>query len=179
MAGRWTTWIGVTGLSVAVALGGGHAPRAAPQAATPGTGPCAAAPLVGTPASSAIANPAGAVGTDAELVAALRARGLRVEVVGSVMQPFLRAAAGTALRLSGCGLTPAVDLQVYRYLTAAQAAADAAQIGPDGNPHTAIVEWVAPPHFFRAGNLIVLYVGADRTVLALLGALLGPQFAGR
>jgi hypothetical protein len=59
------------------------------------------------------------------------------------------------------------------------AAAEAGRIGPDRNPPTVIVEWVAPSHFFRAGRVIVLYVGTDPAVLEALAALLGPQFAGR
>ncbi len=39
--------------------------------------------------------------------------------------------------------------------------------------------WVAPPHFFQEGRVLVLYAGADQTVLAALTELLGPQFAGR
>ncbi|HEV2107022.1 MAG TPA: hypothetical protein VGR16_02025 [Thermomicrobiales bacterium] len=40
------------------------------------------------------------------------------------------------------------------------------------------MEWVAPPHFFRQGAVIVLYVGEDPAVLDLLEELLGAQFAG-
>jgi len=34
----------------------------------------------------------------------------------------------------------------------AEDAADVEQIGPDGNPRTAMITWVAPPHFFRSGR---------------------------
>jgi hypothetical protein len=36
-----------------------------------------------------------------------------------------------------------------------------------------------PPHFFKSGRLIVLYVGEESSVLKALEAMLGPQFAGR
>lgn len=35
------------------------------------------------------------------------------------------------------------------------------------------------PHFYKAGRIIVLYVGSDETVLGLLEEILGSQFAGR
>jgi hypothetical protein len=37
---------------------------------------------------------------------------------------------------------------------------------------------MAPPHFFRSGKLIVLYVGANESILKVLQASLGAQFAG-
>jgi hypothetical protein len=42
-----------------------------------------------------------------------------------------------------------------------------------------IVDWVAPPHFFLKGRVLVLYVGSDPAVLAALRAVLGAQVAGR
>jgi hypothetical protein len=39
--------------------------------------------------------------------------------------------------------------------------------------------WVATPHFYEAGKLIVLYVGEDSGVVGVLEEALGPQFAGR
>ena len=38
--------------------------------------------------------------------------------------------------------------------------------------------WMATPHFFKSGKLIVLYLGDDVAVMTLLTGLLGPQFAG-
>ena len=37
--------------------------------------------------------------------------------------------------------------------------------------------WMATPHFFKSGKLIVLYLGDDVEVMTLLTGLLGPQFA--
>lgn len=77
----------------------------------------------------------------------LRARGLMVDPVGSVRQPFLRGK-GTRLRLSGGGLTEPVELQSFFYhqddlgVEATRAAEeDADGIGPDGHPENAVVEW--------------------------------------
>jgi hypothetical protein len=37
---------------------------------------------------------------------------------------------------------------------------------------------MAPPHFFKRGRLLVLYLGTDRQILKILHAALGKQFAG-
>jgi len=42
-----------------------------------------------------------------------------------------------------------------------------------------MVSWVEPPHFFKSGNLIVLYVGEESSILEALHEILGPQIAGR
>ena len=38
--------------------------------------------------------------------------------------------------------------------------------------------WAVPPHFYKAGKLIVLYVGCDGDVIDALQETMGPQFAG-
>ncbi len=40
------------------------------------------------------------------------------------------------------------------------------------------VRWASTPHFFKRGKIIVLYVGTDKKILALLNSMLGEQFAG-
>ncbi len=42
----------------------------------------------------------------------------------------------------------------------------------------AMVEWIAPPHFYGAGKLLVLYLGDKQSTLDALELILGPQFAG-
>ena len=69
-------------------------------------------------------------------------------------------------------------------LSPAAADAEAALISPDGySIRTATkgaeVGWIAPPHFYKAGKLIVLYVGESEVVTVVLERVLGPQFAGR
>lgn len=72
------------------------------------------------------------------------------------------------------------SIQVYQYANEAAAQADAALVDASGSSIGGSQPfWVDVPHFFRSGNLIVLYVGSDGGVLSALEALLGPQFAGR
>ena len=40
------------------------------------------------------------------------------------------------------------------------------------------VLWEMPPHFYKAGKLIVLYAGCDEDVIDLLEVTMGPRFAG-
>ena len=152
---------------------------------------------VATPAGTATAQPAateavetavshgGPVRDHVSFVDNLRAKGLTVDPVGNVEQPFLRAK-GTLLRISGGDLRQPAEVQSYDYNDtdfggngAAAAESDAQQIGPDGIPRTAMITWVAPPHFFRKERAFVIYVGDDEAVLKVLAEALGPQFAGR
>ena len=152
-------------------------PGAATPAATPlDSGGATPAPAAGTPAATGTP---GAITDQASFVAALEACGITVEPGGTISQPFFSPTSAVILRLSGGPLVGPADIQVYEYASADPAESDAAQIEPDGNLRTTIIEWVAPPHFYRAERLIVLYVGEDETTLALLSELLGPQFAGR
>lgn len=106
------------------------------------------------------------------LIDSLRAAGAEVEPVGPMSQVFL-SVEGQIIQVND------EDVQVYEYPDEAAADADAAQIPPDGASfRTVMVTWIAPPHFFHTGRLIVLYVGNDAEVLTALEAVLGPQFAG-
>lgn len=70
-------------------------------------------------------------------------------------------------------------VQVFEYPSAAAAEAQAALVSPNGRTIAAVKpHWLGPPHFFRSGKLIVLYVGNDEQVLRALQARLGPAFAG-
>jgi hypothetical protein len=70
-------------------------------------------------------------------------------------------------------------VQVFEYPDRAKAEKDAARVSADGMTiGTAKPHWLAPPHFFRRGKLIVLYVGNDEQVLRALQERLGPAFAG-
>jgi hypothetical protein len=114
------------------------------------------------------------------LIDALRSKNVTVDISGTVSQPFLSPQSGTTVRLSGGAVTTPADLQLFEYGSASAASADAKQIRPDGSgTATTQISWVAPPHFFLKGRVMVLYVGNDRAVLSLLQSLLGPQFAGR
>jgi hypothetical protein len=115
----------------------------------------------------------------------LRARGMTVDILGEQRLPFLRPS-GTRLRIHGSGIGQPAELTSYNYDDhdlgwdgQAVAAADAAGIAPDGQPHGPMrLFYAEPPHFFRRERVIVHYGGRDAAVLALLRELLGPQFAG-
>jgi len=72
------------------------------------------------------------------------------------------------------------DVQVFEYSDAMAAEAQTALVSPSGSAvGTTKIHWVGPPHFFKKGRLIVLYVGDNGKVLKALEAVLGRQFAGR
>lgn len=107
------------------------------------------------------------------LAEALKAQGLNVQGAGEVSQPFF-SVEGRALSVGG------ENVQVFRYATAEAAGKDAAQVSPDGSSvGTSMMTWVAPPHFYRKDNLLVLYVGTNAEVLRALQSVMGAQFAGR
>lgn len=130
-------------------------------------------PTVGPTAATAASPGAGQVSDLASLVDRLRADdGLEVTSAGAVEQPFFDVT-GKALKVNRA------DVQVFEFADAAAAKAAVGTIGADGNPPNAIVEWVAPPHFYQAGRIVVLYVGEDKAITELLTKTLGPQVAGR
>ena len=91
---------------------------------------------------------------------------------GAVSQPFF-SAKGRAISVNG------ENVQVFVYASQGTAEAEAKRVSPDGaSVGTSMMSWMAPPHFYRKGNLIVLYVGRDEAVLRALTTVLGPQFAG-
>jgi len=109
----------------------------------------------------------------ASLLNALRAAGANVETKTQLEQPFF-SAKGQMITINGN------DIQVYEYPDAAAADAEAQLVSPDGSTvGTTKITFVAPPHYYKSGKLIVLYVGQDRDLLDLLEDLLGSQFAGR
>lgn len=101
----------------------------------------------------------------------LRAAGLRVEDVGPIEQEFFSVPAHVYRVEEN-------DLQVYHYASDEAAAADAATVSPNGAIGGAMPMWIAPPHFFRRGNTIAIYLGENARVLTELERLLGRQFAG-
>jgi hypothetical protein len=107
------------------------------------------------------------------LVAAFQAAGMTVEPGAPIDQPFFKVQ-GQSLKVNGG------DVQVYVYDTAEAMEADASQISADGSSiGTSMVDWTGTPHFFKTGNILIVYLGDDQTVLGSLNTILGPQFAGR
>lgn len=107
------------------------------------------------------------------LIDHLRAAGANVVPQGSVTQPFF-SVTGQVITVNG------ERVQVYEYANDDAASAEASRISPDGGTvGNAMVDWTAPPHFYKESKLIVLYVGTSASVIQLLETALGPQFAGR
>ncbi|MDI6816685.1 MAG: hypothetical protein QME41_05785 [Actinomycetota bacterium] len=80
-------------------------------------------------------------------------------------------------------------IEVYAYKNERIANQAATTISADGFSITFItdtgvhgareIDWVAAPHFYKKGSLIVLYVGDKQDITTLLVKILGTQFAGR
>jgi len=103
---------------------------------------------------------------------ALRADGAEVEIAELISQEFFSVPA-QHLVVNG------EDLQVLAYPSVEVARQDAALVSADGYEiGTAMVTWIATPHFFQCDKLIVLYLGDNADIFALLEGRLGPQFAG-
>lgn len=71
------------------------------------------------------------------------------------------------------------DIQVFEFASTAEADTVMQSISADGSSiGTTMVGWVGPPHFYKAGRLIVIYVGSHSGVSNALRMVMGPQFAG-
>ena len=71
------------------------------------------------------------------------------------------------------------DLQVFEYRNESAASADASRISRDGGTvGTSAIAWIAPPHIFRKGPMIVIYLGSHARIRDALAAELGSQIAG-
>jgi hypothetical protein len=87
------------------------------------------------------------------------------------------------------GRRVAVDettIEVYEYADAQAMEAEASRVHPEGsglrgkeNGYIFFVEWIATPHFYKAGRVIVFYCGDNVSIISLLRNGLGRQFAGR
>lgn len=107
------------------------------------------------------------------LMSALRTSGLEPRQVDRITQAFFTVPA-TVYQIRGG------ELQVYEFPNQEQAAREAATVSANGmRIGTSKVLWMAPPHFFCDGVLLVLYLGSDTQALDVLGAKIGPQFAGQ
>jgi hypothetical protein len=141
---------------------------AAPSAACAPKSQVADVPDAGSTASHG-----GPVEDYVSLVDALRMMGATVEPGDTVEQAFF-SVTGQIIKVNGA------DVQVFEYESAEAMEADAAQVSADGGSiGTSMVTWIAAPHFFKTGRVLVLYVGDDAAVFDLLKPVLGEQFAGR
>ena len=135
--------------------------------------------IVGACGSNATATPIAessepsAVEDQASLIAALETAGATVEVGDSVEQAFF-SPVGQIIKVNGA------DVQVFEYESAEAIESEASQVAPDGGSiGTSMVTWMDTPHFYKAGRIIVLYVGSDETIIDVLENAIGSQFAGR
>jgi hypothetical protein len=108
-----------------------------------------------------------------ELIDALHAQGLDAKAGDPLEQPFF-SVAGHFINFNE------ESLQVFEYKSAEAMERDAALVDPDGGSiGTTMVTWVAAPHFYKKGQVIVLYVGDNQELSKMFESILGPQFAGR
>jgi hypothetical protein len=117
----------------------------------------------------------------ADLLAALRAQDAAVQEHGTASTPTFQGA-GHELLVNGA------DVAAYAYGTALAAQYDASRVSSDGatfrggvgpfGGRAVTVDWIAPPHHYRRGRVIVSYIGDDSAITTLLTGILGPQFAG-
>jgi hypothetical protein len=125
--------------------------------------------------NGATPSPTGAavVEDQASLVAALHAAGATTNVGDPVMQDFFTPE-GQIITVNGA------DIQVFEYESPEAMESEAALVAPDGGSiGTSMVTWMDAPHFYKAGRIIVLYVGSDAAILDLLENVIDPQFAGQ
>ena len=121
---------------------------------------------------SPVVSHGGTVHDHVSFVDSLRAQGLIVEPAGPIAQPFFPQP-GQILNVNG------QDVQVFEFGDPGLAEGEAEKISPDGSTvGGSKISWIATPHFFNKGKVIVLYLGTNQTLLDSLNALLGPQFAG-
>lgn len=108
-----------------------------------------------------------------KLLKSLRAKGATVVLTDEkISQPFFSSKA-RIITINGEGV------QVFEYARASALEREVRRVSSDGmTVGTSKPSWMAPPHFFRRGKLIVLYVGANESILKVLQSSLGAQFAG-
>jgi hypothetical protein len=138
----------------------------------PTTGaPTPTPPTLPTPTSqSGPAQPGAQAQDKASLLDALRQGGMSVEAAGSLQQPFL-SVPGESVKVNNA------DIQVFEYPDEAAVEGDASKITPDGHIRGASIGWMAQPHFYRSGRLLVIYLWTDPAMLAALESALGKPFA--
>ena len=107
-----------------------------------------------------------------EFLAELREQGVEAEKGDSVEQAFF-SVIGDYVNFNG------ESVQVFEYDSAETMESDAVLVDASGSPiGTSMVNWIATPHFYKKGRILVLYVGDNAETLEILESVLGPQFAG-
>ena|SRR5687767_821851 len=109
----------------------------------------------------------------ARLMGKLRAQRAQVKSANErVRQPFFLVS-GRIIKVNK------ENIQVFEYSNLATAESQAKLVSPDGRTiGNSKPSWMSTPHFFKSQKLIVIYIGDDKTILRILQAALGDQFAG-
>jgi hypothetical protein len=112
----------------------------------------------------------------------LRDSGASVEEEGEVSWSFFYDVEGRRVAVD------ASIIEVYEYANAEAMESEASCVSPDGfgitkdwgNGMGSVqhVSWIKPPHFYKAGQVIVFYCGDNDSIISLLENALGKQFAG-
>jgi len=133
---------------------------------------------------AAIAAPLGpkAVTDYSTLLLYLRASSASIVDEGETGRDFFYDAECRIVRVNG------IPIQVYEYANAKAMEAEASCVSPDGFSITKdwgdgkcsdrMVGWLETPHFYKAGRIIVIYIGNNCSMISLLKNGLGKQFAG-
>ena len=159
--GRMKGLAAILGLAVLMAVVAGGGDGAAPTQAPPTVG--GTTPTVSNPPTTPI--------DYVSLVDNLRAAGATVDPAGTESADFF-APQGQLLTVNG------ERVETFEFVGAKEADAAAGGVSAtgssivttmaDGTQKASMVTWVAPPHFYKAGKLIVLYVGCDSDVIDVL-----------
>ena len=104
------------------------------------------------------------------VVEELRAAGLALTDRGPVEQPFF-SVKGRVYEVEGG------ELQLYTYASEAAAQADASKVSPEAEIPGTMVHWMAPPHFYRRGDTVAIFVGSGDRTLGALERVLGAPYA--
>ncbi len=134
------------------------------------------------PPTTPIVSHGGSVKDYVSLVDNLRAAGATVDPAGTESVEVF-APQGQVLTVNGEGIS------AYEFGSAEEADAAAQGVSASGDSISRVdsetgmgvassILWEVPPHFYKAGKLIVLYVGCDSDVIDVLQETMGSQFAG-
>ena len=140
-------------------------------------------PTQANPPTTPIASHGGPVKDYVSLVDSLRAAGATVDPAGTGSTDYF-APQGQLLTVNG------ERVSTFEFGSGQEADAAAQGVSASGDSISRFdsesgmgfaisVLCEKPPHFYKAGKLIVLYVGCDSDVVNVLQETMGPQFAGR
>jgi len=108
----------------------------------------------------------------------LRDSGAPIEEKGEIHEPFFDVE-GRRVTVNGN------TIEIFEYANAEAMESEASYVSPDGfgfniSKENRIINvgWIDPPHFYKAGRIIAIYIGEDASIISVLENALGKQFAG-